>query len=119
MKLHSAASLPVDPEFKDLIWWTEQGHEAGIDPVTGERVLTLARNSIDPPMWVIEVAHEITPAESGHISLQDWYRIIARGSGKSNAGASVVESTVLRSWPVSGQTESETPVISGRVAWRE
>jgi len=119
LKLHAGNSLAANPEFKDLVWWAEQGHEAGIDPVTGVPILNLTHRSISAPMWVIEVAHEISPVESGSSDLRVWYRITARGHGLTSAGVSVVESIVVRSWPVSEETEPEAAVISGRVAWRE
>jgi Tfp pilus assembly protein PilX len=119
LKLHTAGSLPAHLEFKDLAWWATHGHEAGIDPVTKERVLTMARNSPIPPMWLIEVAHELTVVENGLTSQQVWYRITVRANGMTGTGVSVIESIVMRSWLVSEETDNETAVTSGRISFRE
>jgi Tfp pilus assembly protein PilX len=129
--LHAAGGLPPHPEFEDLSWWMEQGHEAGIDPLTGNRITTITAGSMDPPTWIIETVHSILPAENGPTDLQVWYRILARGSGQTNAAVSVIESTVVRSWPAIDSTEppaaagsgpcpnSEPTAKCGRTAWRE
>jgi Tfp pilus assembly protein PilX len=129
--LHAAGSLPPHPEFEDLSWWMGQGHEAGIDPLTGNRITTITAGSIDPPAWVIEAAHTIPSVENGTTDLQVWYRILARGSGQTNTAVSVIESTVVRSWSAIDSTEppatattglcpgSEPTAKCGRTAWRE
>jgi len=131
LKLHAQGSLPSNPEFKDLSWWGEFGIEAGIDPLTGERISSPASGSINPPIWIIEVVHEVPASESDASDLQVWYRIIARGSGKTLAGVSVVESILVRSWASVESVESSETEASilcphtdpsakcGRVAWRE
>jgi len=131
LKLHASESLPAKPEFKDLSWWENQGHEAGIDPQTAERISRIAVASINPPLWIIETVHEAPSPESGSTDLQVWYRILARGSGRTNAAVSVVESIVVRSWTtVEGSETTETATNTrcpgveatakcGRVAWRE
>jgi Tfp pilus assembly protein PilX len=131
LKLHAQGDLPTSPEFKDLSWWETQGHEAGIDPQSGVRISSLAGSSMSPPFWIIEAVHESLPAENGTTDLQVWYRVLARGSGRTNAGVSVVESIVVRSWttietPETSETETEircpgaeTTAKCGRVAWRE
>lgn len=131
LKVHAQGSLPLNPEFKDLSWWLNQGHEAGIDPLTGNLISEIASSSFSPPVWIIEAIHEISPAESGATDLQVWYRILARGSGRTDAGISVVESIIVRSWASIESTEStetglagicpgtEPGAICGRVSWRE
>lgn len=129
--VHTPGSLPPHPEFENLSWWLEQGLEAGIDPLTGERLTTLTTNSINPPMWLVEGIHEIPPSGNGTTKLQTWYRILARGNGRTNAGASVVESIIVRTWTAgistSGPTNSAPGPCPGsipsgkcgRIAWRE
>jgi Tfp pilus assembly protein PilX len=131
LKVHTQGSLPVKPEFKDISWWLDYGHEAGIDPLTGELIASIAGGSVHPPVWIIEAIHEITPAESGATDLQVWYRILAHGSGRTATGISVVESIVVRSWaPVENTDSAETGIPAtcpgvepttkcGRVSWRE
>jgi len=128
--LHVAGELPAHPESKNFDWWMANGHEAGVDPLTGERLQTLSRESADAPAWIIESVKTIIPAESGDPDLQTWYRIVARGTGRAETAVSVVESIVVRSWPVpvdnaafsvaAGACPGSTPtVICGRYAWRE
>lgn len=117
LKLHASDGLPENPEFMDLSWWETQGHEAGIDPQTAERVSHSVVASISPPYWVIEAVHETPAAEGESTDVQVWYRILARGSGRTTAGVSVVESIVVRAW--SAVESPETTTKHGRVAWRE
>lgn len=131
LKLHEQSSLPINPEFRDLSWWETQGHEAGIDPQNGVRITSLTGSSISPPFWIIEAIHISLPAENGTTDVQVWYRILARGSGRTHAGVSVVESIVTRSWttiesPETSEAEiglrcpgAETMSECSRVAWRE
>jgi len=131
LKIHVQGGLPVNPEFRDLSWWLDQGHEAGIDPLTGDLVSKIANGSFSPPVWVIEAVHEIPPTESGATDIQVWYRILARGSGRTDAGISVVESIIVRSWTSIENTEpaetgmpgtcpgAEPTAKCGRVSWRE
>jgi len=128
--LHAAGSLPPHPESAAIDWWMGNGHEAGIDPLTGERLQTISRDSIDAPVWIIEKLRTVTPAESGDPDLQVWYRVLARGSGQAETAVSVVESIVVRAWPVpadnasfgivAGACPGSAPTtICGRYAWRE
>ena len=124
VNLHAKGDLPPNPESEDFSWWMTQGQEAGIDPVTGERTATISSNSLQPPLWVIETAQIIPPAESGNPDIQIWYRILARGSGRTDKAISVIESTVVRSWPSDADTpgtcgDSEATMACGRYAWRE
>ena len=97
--LHAAGDLPSHPESESYSWWMEQGHEAGINPLTGDRIATISSDSINTPVWIIEAVQTIPPAENGNPDLQVWYRILARGSGRTETAVSVIESIVVRSWP--------------------
>ncbi len=131
LTIHAMGDLPPHPEFESLSWWMQHGHEAGIDPLTGARIANISRNSINPPVWMIEVVHAMPPTENGTTDLQVWYRILARGSGWTNAVVSVIESTVVRSWPAIGASQlrktdmsgtcpgSEPAAPCGRLAWQE
>ena len=131
LKVHAPGDLPVNLETEDLPWWLEHGYEAGIDPLSGERLSVITGSSIVPPVWLIEVVHEVPPADDGSTDLQIWYRILARGNGRTDTGISVVESIVVRSWSDDGsnaqaETGSAIPCPGsmpsaqcGRVAWRE
>lgn len=128
--LHHRGDLSSNPEFENVSWWQEQGHEAGIDPFTGEHVQSISAESITPPMWIIELLHESPSVEGSSSDEQSWYRILARGSGHTISSVSVIESIVVRSWPSIDTVElpeSEgsglCPEIEpngkcGRVSWR-
>lgn len=140
-RLHPAGDLPPHLEFEDLSWWQTQGYEAGIDPLTGNRLVTIGASSIDPPMWVIEVLHERPTAGDGTTDspidapadaptdpptdppadIQAWYHILARASGQTDSVISVVESIVTRSWLSAEESsdESTSSAGKGRVSWRE
>jgi Tfp pilus assembly protein PilX len=126
--LHASGMLPLYPESESYSWWLQHGHEAGIDPLTGERIVTLSNDSYDVPVWIIETAQIIPPGENGSTELLTWYRILARGTGQSETAVSVVESIISRSWPAADDTAvvgsgrcpgSEQPALCGRFAWRE
>jgi hypothetical protein len=109
----------------------DQGHEAGIDPLSGDRLATISGESANAPVWIIEVVQTIVPAENGTTDLQVWYRIMARGTGRTDTSVAVVESIVGRSWPIVAETGlptpggsgpcpgSVSPAICGRFAWQE
>lgn len=129
--VHTAGSLLPHPEYESLSWWRTHGHEAGVDPLTGNHVATITVSSFNAPLWIIEKLHEIPGIESDATDLQVWYRILARGNGRTETGVSVVESTVIRSWasiddasgPAPETTEpcpgTEPTTDCGRVSWRE
>lgn len=131
LKLYAAGDLPPDPQHESYSWWVTRGHEAGIDPLTGNRMAKLATDSIKPPVWIIEVLHSVPPAAGGSPDLQVWYRLLARGSGQTEGAVSVVESIVVRSWPLVEDAElsgsgitgscpgSDVPAVCGRFSWRE
>ena len=115
-KLHLAGDLIPHPEFEGLSWWQTQGYEAGIDPFTGARLITFAASSLNPPIWIIEVVHEIPAAEDGTTDARAWYRILIRANGSTNRAISVIESTITRPWSAD---ETNGSADKGRVSWRE
>jgi Tfp pilus assembly protein PilX len=129
--LHPAGNLPPNPETESLSWWTDHGHVAGINPLNGERIIAISNDSFDAPLWIVEELHSIPAAENNTDDLQVWYRILARGSGRTGAVISVIESTVVRSWPSIDNadlsdaevsiacSETESPARCGRITWRE
>lgn len=129
--VHAAGDLPTNPESEHYSWWLEHGYEAGINPLNGDRIATLSSDSINRPVWIIEAVQSIPPAENGTPDTQVWYRLLARGSGRTETAVSVIESTVVRFWPALENTglsdnrapgpcpETEPPVACGRFAWRE
>jgi Tfp pilus assembly protein PilX len=131
LNIHAPGNLPAHPEFENLSWWTGQGHEAGVDPLTGDRITTISGGSIDTPVWIIEAAHAVPPSENSTTDLKVWYRILARGSGRSSTAVSVIESTLVRSWTSIESTQlpgagasgtcpgSEPEALCGRLSWRE
>jgi Tfp pilus assembly protein PilX len=128
--LHNIGDLSPNPEFENVAWWQEQGHEAGVDPFTGEHVQSVSSESITPPMWIIEFLHESPSVEDSSTDGQSWYRILARGSGHTISSVSVIESIVVRSWPSIDSAEppdsdspGPCPAVEpngkcGRVSWR-
>ena len=131
LKIHAPGSLPAHPEFENLSWWIEQGHKAGVNPLTGEWMASISTGSIDPPIWVVEAVHEVPPPENGTADLQTWYRVLTRGCGRTKAGVSVVESIIVRSWASIGGVDgtgtgatqpcpgTDPATKCGRIAWRE
>ena len=126
--IHTPGELPAHPEFESFSWWTDQGYEAGIDPLSGHRIATINRGGINAPVWIIEAVHTSLPAENGTSDTQVWYRLMARGSDQENTAVSVIESTVVRSWPSIASTElassercpgSNSGAKCGRVSWQE
>lgn len=128
LTLHTSGGLPLHPESESFSWWLQNGHEAGIDPLTGERIVTLSSSSIHAPMWIIEAAHIVPADEGGNPEHQTWYRILARGNGQTDTAVSVIESVIVRSWPAVHDAEtagsgrcpgSELQELCGRFTWRE
>ncbi len=128
--IHAAGSLPTHPESEDLAWWLINGREAGIDPVTGERLATLSTDSINPPLWLIEQVYAVAASEAGTLHDQAWYRIVTRGNGQAQASVAVLESIVTRPWQTTAVEGAEDAAQAGhcpgfdpaarceRVAWR-
>lgn len=131
LNLHANGVLPPHPEFESFSWWMSNGHEAGINPLTGDRSARISSDSINAPVWIIETVKTIQPSGNGNPDLQVWYRILTRGSGRTANAVSVIESTLVRSWPIHEDNGLPVTDISGtcpgsglsakcgRVAWRE
>ena len=126
LRLHPSGDLPSNPEFEDLSWWLEQGHAAGVDPYSGNRTALVSAGSHDTPAWIVESVHSLPAAQDGSADLQVWYRVLARGSGKTDNSIAVFESILVRSWPTVEENEyiaacpaSGATAKCGRVAWRE
>jgi Tfp pilus assembly protein PilX len=125
--IHASGTLPAKPETENPAWWSANGMEAGLDPVSGERLATLSIASAAPPVWIIEALHEETLASDAGNETQAWYRILARGSGHAGKGVAVVESIITRPWRPTPVTSTVTlgpcPGFDSsygceRVAWR-
>ena len=121
--VHASGTLPRRPEFETLAWWMETAHRAGFDPVKGEHYASTVSEDLSVPLWMIESLHD-TPADGNR--LHTWYRILVRGTGRTETAVSVVESTVTRHWALSNNTEaassdpcSDPGATCGRLAWRE
>jgi type IV pilus assembly protein PilX len=99
LMLHAASSLPAHPEREDAQWWAANGHEAGIDPLTGGSLLSLSPANAQPAYWLVESAHSESLANG---TTKTWYRILARATGHRETSVSVVESLLLRTWPQAG-----------------
>ena len=112
--IHSAGSLPAGPETEELSWWTANGQEAGVDPLTGQRLAVFSTESRDPPLWVIERLQISLAVDTGADDDRAWYRILARGSGQTGTGFSVVESILTRPWRPAGTPESQGIPQPGR-----
>jgi hypothetical protein len=112
--IHSRGSLPARPEAENLDWWMAHGHEAGIDPWTGQRLAILSVDSIEPPVWVIERLHISLAVDTVAVDDQAWYRILARGSGQTGTTVSVVESIVTRPWRAAGTPDPANDLPPGR-----
>jgi Tfp pilus assembly protein PilX len=129
--IYSTGELAPHPESEDLSWWQDHGHEVGVDPSIVNTLAGEAAGNINKPIWIIEVLHTIPASEENPSSLQTWYRILARGSGRTKAAVSVIESTVMRSWSLleddtltntddlPGCAAIDSTTKCGRVAWRE
>lgn len=132
--LHAASGLPAHPERKDAQWWAANGHEAGIDPLTGGSLLSLSSANAQPAYWLVESAHSESLANG---TTMIWYRILVRATGRRETSVSVVESLLLRAWPQAGgavtggdttgageaapgscSSLSSAPAC-GRLAWRQ
>jgi len=119
--VHATGTLRPHPEREGLPWWQAQGYEAGIDPLTGNRLVTFASGSANPPMWLVEVIHAIPASADGRTKAQAWYRILARGSGQTDTAIAVAESIITRPWPAAEGLwdEDMSAAEKGRVAWRQ
>lgn len=112
--IYSEGELPADLQYKPLDWWLANGQA---------RVQNLGK----PSVWLIESSYSIASA-SNPDEKRSWYRIFARASDSTDTVVSVVESIVLKTWPVKEET---APTVSSdqasctagsgdcrRLAWR-
>lgn len=113
LRVYPPGHLPLGPESESFTWWAEHGHEAGTDPFTGERIETLGAGSATAPTWILETMQAAAPSDDETADLEVWYRILARGSGHAATSVSVVESTVVRSWPGTAAPQSPDTEPSG------
>jgi len=113
--VHGTDTLVPHPEFESLSWWQIHGFEAGIDPLTKERLASFGADGFTAPLWVIETIHETTLAGDSSTSQQVWYRLLARGHGRSQTAVSVVESIIMRTWST---IEDPSQPQGGRAAWQ-
>lgn len=137
LKIHIPDSLPEHPEWEDLSWWRDQGYEAGINPITGDRMVNISPNSSHPPIWVIEAVHQAPASDDASTPARSWYRILVRGSGRSDTAVAVVESVIARPWVTITTADTADSIITmnpnltsicydststlpcGRVSWRQ
>jgi len=132
--LHAGGSLPPHLERKNKSWWVANGHAAGVDPLRGLRLALPPAAGVGQAYWLIELVHEqINASDTG---VNTWYRILVRGTGRNDTSVSVIESTLVRVWPLAGNTPSNSdtalagdvtlnncslhgsPMPCGRVAWQ-
>jgi type IV pilus assembly protein PilX len=104
LMLHAASGLPAHPEREDAQWWAANGHEAGIDPLTGGSLLSLSPANAQPAYWLLQSAHSESLANG---TTMTWYRILVRATGHRATSVSVVESLLLRNWPQAGGATTE------------
>jgi Tfp pilus assembly protein PilX len=128
--VHKPGDLPPFPEFEDLSWWRAHSHVAGANPLNNHQS-TKVGNADEQSLWIIEKVHTIPAREAPARELQAWYRILARASNRTGTVVSVIESTVVRSWPdmdgnqmhgdrSPGTCPDAGPAKKcGRVSWRE
>lgn len=120
---HANGNLDNDLQFQPMVTWLSLGFEAGVDPDTGGRLQFIGPDSAEPPMWLIEYLHH-SPAlvdnnvPGNSIPEQDWFRILVRGTGRSDNTVSVIESVIVRIADDSGQTPPTVPTTE-RVSWRQ
>lgn len=114
--LHPAGKLTAHPEFESLDWWQTHGNEAGIDPVTAERLTSIGNSAAEPALWIIELIHDLPATGENTNPELVWYRLLARGSGQTDSAISVVESIVAKSRDSESGSSTQA---DGRVAWRE
>jgi Tfp pilus assembly protein PilX len=129
LPISSTGILPPDAEFKPYSWWQEVAYEAGTEPTEPRSETSVNNTSANNPLWLIEAIHSIPAAQDGSTDLHVWYRILARGSGRAGKVVAVVESLVVRPWPLVEPTEKLATQDSGicfdqaencgRVSWRE
>jgi Tfp pilus assembly protein PilX len=129
--VHQPGELPTLPEYESPAWWQDHAYEIGADPLATEAATAVSSAENHKPVWLIEELHRIPPTGDDPKDLRVWYRIMARGNGRTQTAVSVIESIVVRSWPTveypasSGShnggscADARHRQDCGRVSWRE
>jgi Tfp pilus assembly protein PilX len=130
-------NLPARPEFEDGAWWHSWAAEAGIDPLSGNRVSGFWLFEPEPPRFLIEETYfvdmeTVLPSEGAPaIDGIGYYRVLGRGTGRAPASVTVSEAIVAHPWlreatgdsvatPDGGNCASFRPWYDcGVMAWRE
>lgn len=127
LALHAGGTLPPNPENQDFSWWLANGYEAGVDPISNERLAVFGEDGATPPAWIVEALYESPSYDERQPGTQAWYRILARGTSRSGTSVHVAESIVTRPWAPAGIPEPpatepcpgfDATFECGRVAWR-
>jgi Tfp pilus assembly protein PilX len=138
--VYSAGEIPLRAEFEGAAWWRSHGVKAGINPITGESLMSLAQTGSEPPYWILEELHfQSFAADEGEDGTQGvgYYRILGRGTGAHPASVTVTESIIARPWGGNYQVHEfsafegtehycaqfdpalSPPLKCGRLAWRQ
>jgi len=98
--VHAAGQLPRNPEFESTAWWASNANAAGSHPETGEALYPQAPEP-SSPRWLIEELAYQPLSESGNeqeVAGIGYYRVLARGQGRSPGSVVVTESILARPW---------------------
>lgn len=135
--IRQTTELPTNPEYKDASWWGSWANEAGVDPITGDRIGEVWGFGSEPPRFLIEevyfddTADPEAGSEAPPLDGIGYYRVLGRGVGNGPAAIVVSETIVARPWlsdaefDLGGNSESgfcapfESWYDCGRVAWRQ
>ena len=122
-------SLSAHPEHEPLSWWLENGFVTGSQPQNVDVPLLPGHFGGKQSLWLIQPVHQLAASADGTTGPRAWYRVLSRGSGEKDAVVSVMESTVIRTWPTRDQTDATgidasgwcaaNTDLCGRVTWRE
>jgi Tfp pilus assembly protein PilX len=125
--IHGSDSLPGNVQYQPLSWWRAHGQIVAAAPASSGAGQSSGSGNVNPPVWVIVSIHNATAPENPMLQ-HSWYRVVARASDSTGGLVTVLESIVLKTWPVSAATPatSEPPASTcspetggcGRVAWR-
>lgn len=135
--IRQASDMPVSPEYEDAAWWNAWAMEAGINPVTGNRLDGMWNFASEPPRFLIEEVRfddmVTAPAavEAPAIDGIGYYRVLGRAVGRGPAAVAVSEAIIARPWlsdttPAPGPMDDSsfcTPFKPwydcGLMAWRQ
>ena len=98
--IHNAGELPARPEFESSAWWEAHAIEAGFNPLTTESIAT-SDSGFEPARWVIEEIHYQPTGETRGENAAEgvaYYRVLGRGSGRTNRTVAVTEAIYARPW---------------------